>query len=112
MRPKPKRGWRDWYQKEDWRRRRRLQLAVEPLCRRCRERGVNTPATICDHVTSHKGNFNLFRLSPLQSLCARCHSSGKRIEDLRGYREDIDGDGWPSDPRHPANKGYIPKRTL
>ena len=69
------------------------------------DRGIVTPASIADHVTSHKGDWNLFWLSPLQSLCTQCHNQGKRVEDLRGYNDvDVDGDGWPLDPRHPANQ--------
>src|SRR3954470_12727875 len=40
----------------------------------------------------------------LQSLCATCHNSSKRLLDHRGYLPDVAEDGWPTDPRHPANK--------
>jgi hypothetical protein len=41
----------------------------------------------------------------LQSLCESCHRSIKQKEEKRGVRTDIGIDGWPTDPRHPANKG-------
>jgi hypothetical protein len=28
------------------------------------------PASVADHVTSHRGDFTAFRLGPLRSLCA------------------------------------------
>jgi hypothetical protein len=59
-------------------------------------------ATVTDHVTPHKGDYNAFWLSALQSLCAPCHNSRKRLVELRGYATDIGEDGWPTDPKHPA----------
>lgn len=37
-------------------------------------------------------------------LCFDCHDRQKRRLELHGYSNDIDDDGWPIDPRHPANK--------
>ena len=68
------------------------------------EIGTVTPASIVDHVVPHKGDVNAFWLSELQSLCERCHNSGKKAEEARGYRTDIGLDGWPLDSRHPAHK--------
>jgi len=101
--PATLRPWRDWYQTAAWRRRRAHQLKIEPLCRMCLARGVTTPASIADHIESHGGNWNLFRLGALQSLCANCHNSQKRLLENYGWSPDIDDDGWPTDPRHPAN---------
>lgn len=77
-------------------------------CVRCgalcigRKRGKRSPA--CDHITAHRGNTSLFfDPSNLQTLCNQCHSTGKQIEERRGYSIETDGDGWPVDPRHPAN---------
>jgi 5-methylcytosine-specific restriction enzyme A len=70
----------------------------------CFERGIVTPATIADHVKSHRGDWNEFRLGALQSLCADCHNSKKRRQDIDGYSAAIGDDGWPTDPRHPANQ--------
>jgi 5-methylcytosine-specific restriction enzyme A len=101
--------WRSWYGLERWKKRARHQLRLEPLCRACLARGFVVPATIADHEPPHRGNWNAFRLGPLQSLCADCHA-GKWAADRRGshaeigYRGDIGDDGWPTDPRHPANR--------
>jgi 5-methylcytosine-specific restriction endonuclease McrA len=107
------RPWREWYQLNVWRRRRRLQLLQHPLCALCEARGVVTPATVGDHVTPHRGDWNAFRLGPLQSLCADCHGRMKHRVDLHGYSSEIGGDGWPLDPKHPANGGkhHLAKRA-
>jgi 5-methylcytosine-specific restriction protein A len=78
------RGGRDWAQLQRSRRRRAYQLQQEPLCRICLARGLITPATVADHIKPHRGDWNEFRLGPLQSLCAACHSEKTRRE--RGYR--------------------------
>ena len=97
------RPWRDWYQLEIWRRRRRLHLLHEPLCRMCLARGVTTPATVADHIEHHRSDWNEFRLGELQSLCKDCHDSKKRLNENYGALPDVDADGWPIDPNHPAN---------
>jgi 5-methylcytosine-specific restriction enzyme A len=94
--------WRDWYQLERWRRRRRHQLRVEPLCAMCLKLSKVEPATIADHVVSHRGDWNEFWLGELQSLCKPCHDSRKKVVDLRGYDPEIGADGWPLDQRHPV----------
>ena len=86
--------WRSWYQLERWRRIRRAQLRKEPLCAFCRINGIATPATIADHVESHAGNWTAFITGKLQSLCAPCHDSTKKLHDRR---QELDEDGWPID---------------
>jgi 5-methylcytosine-specific restriction protein A len=80
----------------------RHQLMIEPLCLLCRRQGRLTPATIADHNPPHKGDWNKFRLGPLQSLCRDCHNR-KWASDRHGYRSDIGDDGLPTDARHPFN---------
>ena len=96
--------WDAWYSKPRWARIRRHQLLEHPLCAFCLERGIVEPATICDHVEPHHGNVNKFWLGPFMSLCKRCHDSGKRLVEIRGFRPDVGLDGWPLDPRHPIYK--------
>jgi len=93
--------WHGWYKRMNGLRRRAYQLQAEPLCRLCAQEGRLTPATVVDHVTPHKGDYNSFRLGALQSLCARCHSSTKAIVEKRGYDPAVGADGWPIDRRHP-----------
>jgi 5-methylcytosine-specific restriction protein A len=95
------RGWRDWYQLERWRKISRRQLDAEPCCRLCKQRNLVVPATVCDHLVDHHGDPRKFWNSALQSLCASCNVSAKRIETLRGYLPGTDANGEPVDRRHP-----------
>ena len=98
--------WDSWYDLRRWRKRRRAQLLRQPLCKLCLEHGVVTVATVVDHVTPHRGDWNAFWLGELQSLCKLCHDKAKRYVETRGYDPlDVGHDGWPLDPRHPANRG-------
>jgi 5-methylcytosine-specific restriction enzyme A len=60
-------------------------------------------AQVADHIVPHRGDSQLFWLGDLQSLCWSHHSGSKQVEERRGYRDEIGSDGWPTDPRHPAN---------
>jgi 5-methylcytosine-specific restriction enzyme A len=87
-----------------WKRRRLLQLRAEPLCRMCLKNALVTKATVADHIEQHHNDWNKFTLGELQSLCEQCHNQTKRMFELRGYGLEVDGDGWPVDPKHPANR--------
>ena len=43
---------------------RKYQLLEPPLCKYCAERGLVTPATICDHIEPHGGDVNKFGSFP------------------------------------------------
>ena len=75
--------WDKWYSTARWATIRKHQLLQHPLCKYCAERGIVTPATICDHVEPHHGDVNKFWLGPFQSLCKRYHDSTKRLEKRR-----------------------------
>lgn len=65
-----------WYASKGWRVLRARQLAAEPLCAACRERGMIRLASQVDHVVPHRGVAGLFfDETNLQSLCRECHSS-------------------------------------
>jgi 5-methylcytosine-specific restriction enzyme A len=99
------RSYRAWYWTPRWRKIRAQQLAAYPLCIRCQEQGAITPATICDHVDkASKATVEGFFAGPFQSLCKNHHDSAKQREEARGHRDDIDAEGWPTDPRHLANR--------
>lgn len=105
-RPNPSmpRHWREWYQLEVWRRKRRTWLAMHPLCAECERQGRVTAACVVDHVTPHGGDWNRFLLDPVQSLCRECHDR-KTACDHRGvevFGRGCDEQGMPLDRRHPA----------
>ena len=98
--------YRSWYKTARWRRIRADQLTAYPLCATCEKAGRITPATVCDHVDPHRWDEQRFWVGPFQSLCDtdpwRCHSMVKQREERRGFRREVDVDGWPTDPRHRA----------
>ncbi|MGZ6316311.1 MAG: HNH endonuclease [Anaerolineales bacterium] len=100
----PEKPWRKWYSTKRWFNRRRYQLRKSPLCVTCEKNGVVTAANVADHVVPHRGDPALFWFGELQSLCTQCHQGRKQQVENKGYVSDIGNDGWPVDPRHPANK--------
>lgn len=95
--PSGRAAWHGFYTGAYWNRRRRLQLLEHPLCVFCAEQGQVVRATVVDHVKPHRGDWNLFVLGPLQSLCAPCHNSTKKT--LEQEKPGADADGWPLDRR-------------
>jgi len=95
---------RDWYGLGRWKIIQKNQMKKHPLCAHCLQKGLPVRAVIADHIVPHKGDWNLFWMGKLQSLCKTCHESGKKWEEHRGFRSDIGEDGWPLDPLHPANR--------
>jgi hypothetical protein len=95
---------RRWYGLGAWKKRQKLQMQMEPMCRRCAEVGVLRPAVIADHVSPHWHTWTEFLSFELASVCRECHGR-KRTEDRLGYRLDFDENGLPRDKRHPAWEG-------
>ena len=87
-----------------WKKIARQQLRIKPLCEQCLKQGRIIPANVADHIDPHKGNETAFWFNPLQSLCFSCHNSHKKKVEHTGYSDRIGLDGWPVDPKHPANK--------
>jgi 5-methylcytosine-specific restriction protein A len=77
---------------------RRRRLAAEPLCRRCKAKGIVRIATVPDHIIALV-NGGTDDDSNIQCLCQPCHDA-KTAEDM-GWRPRprIGADGWP------VNKG-------
>jgi 5-methylcytosine-specific restriction protein A len=74
---------RPLYRYARWLRLRREQLRAEPLCRFCGVAGIETAATVCDHVVPHRGNVDAFWSGPFQSLCVECHNRDKQRMECR-----------------------------
>jgi 5-methylcytosine-specific restriction protein A len=89
--------WRTLYDSAQWKALRRNQLMREPLCKRCKDRGTLTPATVVHHKVAHKGNVALFfDANNLASSCKNCHDvDEQRIERGGKARQAVDADGWP-----------------
>ncbi len=66
-----------------WQAKRLEQLAKEPTCRHCRERGVTELAKEVDHIVPTQGEEdpNHWDDDNLQSLCKPCHSA-KTVRDM------------------------------
>ena len=89
--------WRDRYQSERWRKRRRQWLVLHPTCANCESKGLVVVATIVDHVddSESKSRFDRFLFTnKLQSLCRPCHET-KHGRAVGGRRTWIGVDGLP-----------------
>jgi 5-methylcytosine-specific restriction protein A len=62
-------------------------------------------ATVVNHRKPHKGDRSLFfDAGNHESTCKPCHDGPIQSEERRGFARDIGADGWPTDPRHAANR--------
>lgn len=69
-----------------WRKIAKAQLDEHPLCLMCEALDAVTPATVCDHVTPHRGDVDLFWSGPFQSLCKAHHDGAKQAEERQARR--------------------------
>lgn len=98
-------AYRHFYKTKAWQQARAAQLSSQPLCELCLEAKRTVPATVVNHKTPHKGDWQLF-IDPTnhQSVCKPCHDgaiqSFERTGDMRG----CDESGVPLDPCHWWNK--------
>lgn len=81
--------WHGWYSLPIWVDDLRPgQLLREPWCRECAKRGVRTRATVVDHVTPHRGDWQRFTdKTNLQSLCKSCHDRKTALEQAEERRK-------------------------
>lgn len=108
------------YNSAQWNHLRTNHLAHEPFCVMCRAQGFHNDGTrtatgepqrvrtkrhlVADHITPHKGDPRLFYdPANIQTLCPEHHYGDKQRDEQRGFSDAIGADGWPSDPKHPAN---------
>ena len=97
--------YRNLYNHPFWDALRTAKLVRNPDCERCKQLGRTTPATVVHHIREHKGDRRLFfKVANLQSLCAPCHDGPMKQAEYRGFENSIGADGFPLDPRHPANR--------
>ncbi|SKB27041.1 HNH endonuclease signature motif containing protein [Sphingopyxis flava] len=73
---------------------RRRRLANEPLCRRCKERGRITAATVPDHIKPLAlGGEDVDE--NIRCLCDDCHDQVTREQFGHRRRTEVGADGWP-----------------
>ena len=92
------------YNTQRWQRLRRLKLRTNPLCEAClKDYQRLEPATAVDHIAPISTGGEAYpALGELRSLCASCHNTKTRAEQL-GTTAPIKGCdvyGYPLDPRH------------
>ncbi len=97
-------AWQHLYKKKAWQLLRNEVLFNDSFtCRLC-----GALASVVDHISPHKGNLDLFYdRANLQSVCKACHDSHCQSRDRLGYSDQVGLDGWPIDPKHPANSGTL-----
>lgn len=93
-----------WYRSKQWNAIRIVELNRAPLCEWCKPKGIIKHATTVHHATPHKGNYEMFLAGPFVCLCSDCHDSTAREIENWGYHKAIDVNGYPVDPKHPANR--------
>lgn len=92
------------YGNQRWRNLRASFLRRNPLCAHCSRVGVNTQATIVDHIIPHEGDMTLmWSADNFQSLCPTCHGAKRMAEEV-GYSQACDSEGYPIDANHVFNK--------
>lgn len=98
-------AYRKLYKTARWRKLRAQQLSAHPLCNWHLKRGRVVKASTVHHVEAHKGDTERF-YDPrnLESLCDECHNRDAQQQEVRGYSTEAGIDGWPVDPKHPANR--------
>jgi 5-methylcytosine-specific restriction protein A len=101
-------AYRKLYQSAAWRGphgARERQRRKQPFCELCLKAGRHVPAKVVNHRIPHKGDLKLF-FDPAnhQSVCKPHHDGSIQSEERRGFNGEADEDGWPTDPRHPANR--------
>lgn len=73
------------------------------------KRNLSDPRlAVVDHILKVEDRPDLaFEPTNLQSLCKLHHDGAKQGQEKRGYDDTIGPDGWPVDPKHPANAHNI-----
>ena len=107
---KPKPQWWAWYDTAAWRHLRHQTFSRDSLICQicggiCSGRSPAPHSPVCDHKVPHRGDATLFYdATNLWTLCKHCHDSDKQRQERTGYSMAPGADGWPTDPRHPANR--------
>ena len=98
--------YRKWYNTAAWRKMRASHLAQEPICRRCKAKGIVNDGSltidgkpqsnrrrrhlVVNHIGGHKGDWDRFVTGPFETLCPDHHDIVVQAEERGGKREEID----------------------
>lgn len=103
-------AYRSMYRTKRWHRLRQQVLIRDGFT--CQQTGAlligkhpapDSPAV--HHKRPHKGDPALFYdADNLEAVAKGWHDRHGQAEDATGYSSAIGGDGWPTDPAHPANE--------
>jgi 5-methylcytosine-specific restriction enzyme A len=77
---------RRWYKLAVWIRKAKAQLQEHPLCERCEAEGRVTEATVANHRTPHREDWDRFINGELESTCKPCHDSVIQSEERNAGR--------------------------
>ena len=89
-----------FYRTALWLRTRAAHLAIEPLCRNCKERGRVTAGREVDHIVPIAQEGDRTATTNLQTLCSPCHRGKTATEYGKTVRMGCDASGRPLDPDH------------
>ena len=81
----------------NWRKVRRMILNQEPLCRRCKAKGITVLAFMVHHIDGNNKNNVRENLEP---LCDSCHRAEHGFGGSRGRGADGGGSGVQADSDH------------
>jgi 5-methylcytosine-specific restriction enzyme A len=95
-----------WFNTRRWKRLRRLQLAKQPLCQQCLAQNIIKIANVVHHKEQHKGNYELFWHSELESVCEHCHNGKLQREEKNDVTYVLHADGWMD--RIPKQRSGVP----
>ncbi|PRD42164.1 HNH endonuclease [Phyllobacterium phragmitis] len=77
-------AWRAWYKTARWQKLRMSILVRDRFtCQMCWLLEPNSSQLVCDHVTPHRGDEELFWSGPFQTLCKPCHDRDKQRMERR-----------------------------
>jgi len=68
------------YNSWKWKKIRKLFLQKNPKCVKCLEFGIQSAATVVDHVIPYKEGDNFFDTNNYQSMCKKHHDSKSATE--------------------------------
>ena len=86
----------EWYTHARWRKKRKRQLQLRPLCEWCDRRGLTVVAEVAHHTTPHRGDRVKFWNGQLVSLCKKCHDADAQLVERGGKpKPTIGANGWP-----------------